>query len=331
MKACFKLKQDLFSETNMPIKIYLKMFDSVIKPILLYCCEIWSNEGITSLNLTNLNMPMDSFHNKFCKYLLKVNCKASNMACLLELGRYPLRVSSTIQMIKYWLKVAQRPQDTLINEALKLGKILDSKGIKNWVSGVKLTLNTLNMSNTWNSDTLNNNTTINSVKTNINKLFQNQCKEYLYDDNKGKNHKNKLRTYRQFKEDFGLEKYLNIVKNPLHRAALTKLRISAPTLKIEAGRYIGQKLEDRKCLYCKDNQIEDECHFMLNCNLYNKLRREFCQVFETTTTNKTDTGNLISIMKTNDKQILMDLSKYIFKCFTLRSDSTCLKTNLPAA
>ena len=46
MKAVFKLKQDLFCETNIPIKIYIKTFDTIIKPILLYCSEVWSSDAV---------------------------------------------------------------------------------------------------------------------------------------------------------------------------------------------------------------------------------------------------------------------------------------------
>lgn len=82
-----------------------------------------------------------------------------------------------------------------------------------------------------------------------------------------------MRTYRLFKRSILLEDYLTDVTNEYHRKALTKLRISAHNLQIERGRYTipyTQK-ENRLCRYCKD-KIEDEYHFMMDCDLYNNDR-----------------------------------------------------------
>uniref|UniRef100_A0ABM0MQP8 RNA-directed DNA polymerase from mobile element jockey-like n=1 Tax=Saccoglossus kowalevskii TaxID=10224 RepID=A0ABM0MQP8_SACKO len=84
-KALFKMKQLLYSENNIPIKTHLKLFDSIIKPVLLYCSEVWASDCILqSKDLHNNMLPMEKLHIKFCKYVLQVNCKASNLACLLE-------------------------------------------------------------------------------------------------------------------------------------------------------------------------------------------------------------------------------------------------------
>ena len=41
---------------------------------------------------------------------------------------------------------------------------------------------------------------------------------------------------------------LEVVKNPNHQAALTKVRISAHKYPIETGRYMKLKREERECL-----------------------------------------------------------------------------------
>lgn len=46
---------------------------------------------------------------------------------------------------------------------------------------------------------------------------------------------NKLKLFRQLKENPGTESYLNNVETSKHRIALTKLRLSAHNLEIEAG------------------------------------------------------------------------------------------------
>ena len=64
--------------------------------------------------------------------------------------------------------------------------------------------------------------------------------------------------YIQFKCTFGFEDYLGI-KNELHWKALSKLRVSAHTLRIERGSYTTTKtpVEDRVCLHCPEKNEDD--------------------------------------------------------------------------
>ena len=89
----------------------------------------------------------------------------------------------------------------------------------------------------------------------------------------------KLRTYCTFKYHFGLENYLkqNIPVNK--RKNFSKLRISAHTLAIETGRYTRPKtpVEMRKCQNCTLDVVEDEKHFLLDCELYGAIRSKLFQ------------------------------------------------------
>ena len=53
-------------------------------------------------------------------------------------------------------------------------------------------------------------------------------------------------------------------------------RTSTHRLRIERGRYCGEKPEERLCNFC--NIIEDEIHFLCNCKRYLELR---CKMFDT--------------------------------------------------
>ena len=60
----------------------------------------------------------------------------------------------------------------------------------------------------------------------------------------------KLRTYKLIKNQFGPEKYLEVLKDIKHRKALAAFPISAHKLKIVRGRYSNQKREDRLSSDC---------------------------------------------------------------------------------
>jgi hypothetical protein len=55
-----------------------------------------------------------------------------------------------------------------------------------------------------------------------------------------------------------------VVKNPNHRAALTKKRISAHKYPIETGRYRKLKREEKECPLCC-REIGNEEHCILRC------------------------------------------------------------------
>ena len=69
-----------------------------------------------------------------------------------------------------------------------------------------------------------------------------------------------------------MEPYLYRISTLRYRNALTRLRTSSHTLKIERGRYTIPKtpVSDRLCRTC--NVTEDEIHFLLNYVEYGKMR-----------------------------------------------------------
>lgn len=308
-----------------PVKLYTKLFDVTIKPILLYCSEVWVDETIHSeKSLLSLNTPTEKVHLKFLKTVLKVGCKATNLACLLEMGRYPLIIHSVKQMIKYWFKLKNSKENTLIHEAYKLGLQMDKEGINNWISGLIKVLHYLELDYFLDSHSTQNESSI--IKQIINKLEQNfrtHSHQSMHNDNKGKGHKNKLRTYRLLKNDFIFEDYLTHVRNPSHRSAMTKLRVSAHTLQVEMGRYKNLELEKRKCTQCDLEEIEDEKHFLLKCKLYKKERDElFNNSLEfPANQNYTDEEIMVKILTNKTEQTITKIAKFIHTCFSIRERS----------
>ena len=266
--------------------------------------------------------PMEKLYIKFCKFLLNVNCKASNTACLMELGRYPLLVSGLTQMFKYWLKISQKAENTLTKEAYCLSKNLESSGIQSWATGMKQTLKLLSMDKVWTAEPNHSNS------ENLIARFKEKLKlTETMKDNKDKQHKNKLRTYRQIKSDMNFENYLEDIKNPQYRSAMTKLRISAHILHIETGRYTNTTLSSRTCPVCKQGEIEDEEHFLLRCTGYQNERKELFNKLNLYSGSSMD--NLIKILKIKDNNKLVEISKFIQQGFKIREHH--LNKNIPAA
>ena len=111
LKAYFKLMISLNPAPTPSVSLHL--FDHLLKPILLYGCEIWSPIDLTYKITTRSHLTekdtfvkklrekfpyitkyfdkidlIEKLHLKFCKSTLGVNSKATNLAVYSELGRY---------------------------------------------------------------------------------------------------------------------------------------------------------------------------------------------------------------------------------------------------
>ena len=59
------------------------------------------------------------------------------------------------------------------------------------------------------------------------------------------------------------------------RSILCKIRLSAHNLAIERARHLGLHTSDRICTICKTGDVENECHFLFECEKYSNNRRSF--------------------------------------------------------
>ena len=105
-------------------------------------------------------------------------------------------------------------------------------------------------------------------KRKLEDTFVKKWYEELWNDNR-RLRENKPGTDRTFKINFGCEDYLSVVKTRKHRVALSKLRMSCNSLRIETGRYERPliPLDQRICFNCEVDIIDDEVHFITNCRI----------------------------------------------------------------
>lgn len=125
----------------------------------------------------------------------------------------------------------------------------------------------------------------------------------------------KLCTYFKFKNNFGMENYLSLIRNFELRRNLTRFRISSHQLRIEMGRYQGTLRQDRLCLRCaSNNEVEDEIHFLFKCTKLKEDRiilikyiTKVCTNFE----NLNPTEKLIWLMNTENIDVLTSVCNFI--------------------
>jgi hypothetical protein len=77
----------------MPVDLQLKLFDSLVSPILLYASEVWGFENKESI---------EKVHLQFCKNILKVQSTTPNYMVYRELDRYPMEVMVKRKIVLFW-------------------------------------------------------------------------------------------------------------------------------------------------------------------------------------------------------------------------------------
>ena len=93
------------------IKSQIKLFDSLICPILFYGSEVWERFVNQSDDKWD-NSEIEKVHTQFLKIILGVNRSTSNIMVRADLGRYPLRSRILSRNIRYLKQIKQKEDKT---------------------------------------------------------------------------------------------------------------------------------------------------------------------------------------------------------------------------
>ena len=89
---------------------------------LLYACEAWVDsikENIDGVSILT-KIKLETFQTSIYKQLLGVSRKTTNIAVLLELGRYPISTYMHYQAIKYFSRLSSIKNERLLYESYNL-------------------------------------------------------------------------------------------------------------------------------------------------------------------------------------------------------------------
>ena len=301
MKAFFKMKNKLGPLFQKQPLLTLKLFDTLIKPILLYCSDFW---GILKLPKNN---PIEIVQNSVYKQILGVQKQTTTIGVLMELGQYPLSLYAKQAAIKNWIRISKlKKANELVHKSFSFAVSQNYE----WPNRVLDYLSQMGM-----ADTYNKNVTMSYIHT----IFKRMCD--IYQQNSFaeiQKEESKLRTYSIIKTTYGFENYLNDVKKLVDRINLTKLRLSNHVLNIEKGRHNKIHKNLRFCPFCK-TVVEDEIHTTIDCKTYKHLREGLYrslginEVYLQHIENRKKFTLIFSQPSNNN------ISKYVSKIFELRT------------
>jgi len=301
MHSLFTLTKDM----NVPIHIMLNLFNAYVSSILNYNCEVWG-----FMKAENI----ERVHRKFCKRILNVKMSTNSLSLYAEVGRFPLYLDRYVRIVKYFLKLYTVKEGNCILKHILLSQRLEierKNNTNNWSSKVRDILNQTGFNDVWLfPESVNSNQLIPLLKTRLRD-------QYITNWNTSVTSSSSMILYKELKPIFERSAYLDIVENKKHRNIIAKLRLSSHKLLIETGRHQNIVRDQRKCVLCNLNDIEDEYHFVIKCPYYADIRNTLIPKYYRS---RPSMFKFIELLNCSNKIVLRKLAIFCLKCFKLRED-----------
>ena len=112
-----------------PIDLHLKLFDSIVEPILLYGSEVWGFEN---------TIDIEWIHLQFCINILHLRKGTPNYMVYGELGRLPVSINIKMRMVGFWNRLVSN-EHKLSSHLYRLKVSLHNSGVHEfkWIKSIQ--------------------------------------------------------------------------------------------------------------------------------------------------------------------------------------------------
>ena len=264
LRALGSIRTMMYKIPNINSRVLWKIFDTKIKPILHYGAEIWGyNEG----------SEIERVQIKMCKLILKINSRIPAIAARGELGRAPLKTNRLYLKVNYWLKLIGMSNERLTKDAYKLQLEWSDRNRKCWAFDMKYLLHSYGFGEVWRNQGVSDR-----------KMFLNLFKQRAFDValqswKSSVDEMDRLKLYRVYKRYHEVEDYIDKLGS-FHKSLIANFRCTGIPLKCVTGVYY-EKIDYEVCFcdFCKSPLVENEFHFLLECDAYTHIRKKYIPSF----------------------------------------------------
>lgn len=242
----------------------ITLWEALGRSVLDYGAEVWG-EAVWEEG--------EVLQREVAKRILRVNKYTANEGVMGELGWIKLAARRDLLRLNFWLRV-------LCWDLRRLGRIAYGVGVEckranTWAAGVHRALRKYHLEDLWNGGRVDG-----VIDQPTRRRWSERIKVAVWEFEEKEwlarmQEKKKLSEYRAVKTKLQREAYLGIAQNSLERKMYTQLRLGCLQIRVETGRWIGEKREDRLCMVCMSGKVETERHCMLECPMYDDLREEW--------------------------------------------------------
>eukprot|EP00745_Piridium_sociabile_P006919 TRINITY_DN14433_c0_g1_i2.p1 TRINITY_DN14433_c0_g1~~TRINITY_DN14433_c0_g1_i2.p1 ORF type:complete len:494 (+),score=25.16 TRINITY_DN14433_c0_g1_i2:66-1484(+) len=298
------IMKKLYILNNTSFELFMKLFDSQVQPIMQYGSEIWG--------LDKAAVHCESVHLFALKKYLGVDRRTPNDLVYGETNRYPTYMISTVNCIRYWLRLLQMDHNRLPRRAYNMLHDLDSRGKENWATKIRLCLFEYGFGFVWLNQ---------GVGSDVN--FIRAFRQRLIDCSwqKWSNHINnsdRFNVYRLFCDAPDLKRYLILDMNRHLKFVTTRFRLGISELAVHRYRYKKSNDSDFICPLCKESQ-ENEVHFVLCCPALKNIRETF---IKPKYYRQPSLFKLSLLMSSASNEVVRNFSLFLYKAFKYRDVAT---------
>ncbi len=308
-RALFKIRKLCLPLGQVPPSLGLKLFDSLVMPLVDYASEVWFNEEIAQ--------GLEVFQLGYLKRLLGVRPQTPTLAVYGELGRHPLKYRLEMNKLKYLHRVNNLPDTSITKIVYKKLELLSEFGADSWFTDAMNLFSEFEKSCNINLDVFCKKNK-ESVKTMLKNYETKRFTTKWINDMDAITDDKKLRTYIKFKDELLFEDYL-LLTVPKVRIAISRFCCSSHNLAIELGRHAKpKKIELAKRLCKKCNVIEDEMHHVTACTLNSKQRESlYSEVlkYEPNFISYSNAKKFKFILQTRERKLLQAFGMFLYKSY----------------
>jgi hypothetical protein len=140
-KALYCLYRKL-RNISIPIDLQLKLFDTLILPILTYGCEIWCYGNTKQL---------EKIHLQFCRNILGARTTTPNFMTYGELGRTPIDICIKLRIVNFWNRLIsnEKKLSCILYKIMFNLSIIDNVQFK-WLNFIKSIFEKTGLNYLWN-------------------------------------------------------------------------------------------------------------------------------------------------------------------------------------
>lgn len=277
------------------VMVRCSLFNSLVTPVLSYGCEVWGPPLLSKLcraaGKWGGQGPVEQLHRSYLYRLFGVKPSAPVPAVMSAAGRVPIVHGWLARVLGFWNGIMQRPEGDVVRVALADGagraqRVGRAGPQVTWASGLCTALHALLPE--WaerfkGGRSLPRADVLRRVKCLWHEAVwpgwppapapadAAECPVRSHTDSTGF----KFHTFNQwFHTEFAKgQVFAYHLHRPQHISAVSRLFFGAHDLEIERQRWVGRRVprEQRVCRICHA-AVEDECHFLLECEAYKLLR-----------------------------------------------------------
>ena len=276
---------------------FTTLYTSIVQSVINYGAAIWGTREYSCIS---------AVQNRASRYFMGLGKYAPNIALQGDTGwKHPLH-HQWMCITRLWCRLCNM-QGSRINKRVFLWA---SKNKRGWCSRVTKFFHSLDMNHLCDPNELfSTSQTTHAMSECLNRYCEEIWRAKLNrEEAQNGPGRNKLRTYRLFKQTICTESYLKVLYSKRDRSALAKFRAGVAPLHIETGRYTRTPEHERFCFNCP-NMVESEEHVLICCTVYNDIREKLF-----------DEASRIN-------PAFRDMSDCDKLCYLLSNDEMCIQTS----